>query len=92
MTNILRGLPELTWIEIKVFIREPLGAIGSIVIPVLLFVLLVMAACFVLAWLPDEALDFTGRYAHTPFSFEYRLVFLAFLGLGLVNAARLFWG
>src|SRR5487761_632293 len=43
---------------------------------VLGFVLLVMAVCFALAWLPDEALDFTGRYAHTPYIFEYRLVFL----------------
>ena len=36
---MLRGLWRLTWIEIKVFLREPLGAIGSVV-PVLLFVLL----------------------------------------------------
>lgn len=36
---MLRGLWRLTWIEIKVFLREPLGAIGT-VIPVLLFVLL----------------------------------------------------
>ena len=40
MTNILRGLRQLTWIEIKIFLREPLGAIGTIVIPVLVFVLL----------------------------------------------------
>ena len=38
MTNALRGLPELTWIEIKIFLREPLGAIGTIFVPVLLFV------------------------------------------------------
>ncbi len=38
MTNPLRGLPELTWMEIKIFIREPLGAIGTIFVPVLLFV------------------------------------------------------
>jgi len=37
---MLRGLWKLTWIEIKVFLREPLGAIGTIVIPVLLFVVL----------------------------------------------------
>jgi ABC-2 type transport system permease protein len=30
----------LTWIEIKVFMREPMGAFGSIVVPVLLFVVL----------------------------------------------------
>src|SRR5271166_483497 len=35
---MLRGLWKLTWIEIKIFLREPLGAIGSIVIPVVVFV------------------------------------------------------
>jgi ABC-2 type transport system permease protein len=35
---MLRGLWKLTWIEIKVFLREPLGAIGTIVIPVLVFI------------------------------------------------------
>lgn len=35
---MLRGLWTLTWIEIKVFLREPLGAFGMIVIPVLVFV------------------------------------------------------
>ena len=36
---MLRGLFRLTWIEIKVFMREPLGAIGSIVMPVILYIL-----------------------------------------------------
>ena len=40
MTSPLRGLRQLTWIEIKIFLREPLGAIGTIVVPVLVFVLL----------------------------------------------------
>ena len=35
---MLRGLAKLTWIEIKIFLREPLGAIGTIVVPVLVFV------------------------------------------------------
>lgn len=35
---MLRGLGKLTWIEIKIFMREPLGAIGTIVVPVLAFV------------------------------------------------------
>ena len=35
---MLRGLWRLTWIEIKVFMREPLGAVGSIVMPVLLYI------------------------------------------------------
>ncbi|HWZ50266.1 MAG TPA: ABC transporter permease [Granulicella sp.] len=37
---MLRGIWKLTWIEIKVFLREPLGAIGTIGVPVLLFVVL----------------------------------------------------
>ena len=36
----MRGLWELTWLEIKIFLREPLGAIGSIVFPVMAFVIL----------------------------------------------------
>lgn len=36
----MRGLFELTWLEVKIFLREPLGAIGSIVVPVLAFVAL----------------------------------------------------
>lgn len=34
---MLRGLWKLTWIEIKVFLREPLGAFGTIGVPVLIF-------------------------------------------------------
>ena len=34
---MLRGLMKLTWIEIKIFLREPLGAFGTIVFPVLIF-------------------------------------------------------
>jgi ABC-2 type transport system permease protein len=40
MTNVLRGLRQLTWVEIKIFLREPLGAIGTILVPVVVFVLL----------------------------------------------------
>jgi ABC-2 type transport system permease protein len=35
---MLRGLWKLTWIEVKIFLREPLGAFGTIVIPVLVFI------------------------------------------------------
>lgn len=35
---MLRGLWKLTWLEIKIFLREPMGAFGSIVFPVLVFV------------------------------------------------------
>src|SRR5947209_13449025 len=37
---MLRGLLKLTWLEIKIFMREPLGAIGTIAVPVLVFVVL----------------------------------------------------
>jgi ABC-2 type transport system permease protein len=37
---MLRGLWKLTWIEIKIFMREPLGAIGTILVPVLIFLVL----------------------------------------------------
>ena len=33
----MRGLLQLTWLEIKIFLREPLGAIGTLVVPVILF-------------------------------------------------------
>jgi len=36
----VRGLLKLTWLEIKIFVREPLGVIGAIVIPVAVFVVL----------------------------------------------------
>ena len=37
---MLRGLWQLTWLEIKIFIREPLGVFGTVVVPVLFFVAL----------------------------------------------------
>lgn len=37
---MLRGLWRLTWLEIKIFVREPLGVIGTVVIPVLVFAVL----------------------------------------------------
>ncbi|PWT79669.1 MAG: ABC transporter permease [Blastocatellia bacterium] len=35
---MLRGLWRLTWLEIKIFMREPLGVIGTVGVPVLIFV------------------------------------------------------
>jgi ABC-2 type transport system permease protein len=35
---MFRGLWKLTWLEIKIFLREPLGAFGSIFFPVVVFV------------------------------------------------------
>ena len=33
-----RGLFKLSWLEMKIFLREPLGALGTVLIPVLIFV------------------------------------------------------
>jgi ABC-2 type transport system permease protein len=35
----MRGLWNLTWLEIKVFVREPLGVVGTVVVPVGVFLL-----------------------------------------------------
>jgi ABC-2 type transport system permease protein len=37
---MLKGFWKLTWVETKVFTREPLGFVGSIAVPVLLFIFL----------------------------------------------------
>ncbi|MGE3490312.1 MAG: ABC transporter permease [Vicinamibacterales bacterium] len=36
---MMRGLLQLTWLEIKIFLREPLGAIGTLLMPVAIFLL-----------------------------------------------------
>jgi ABC-2 type transport system permease protein len=36
----MQGLIRLTWLEIKIFLREPLGAIGTLGMPVLIYVVL----------------------------------------------------
>jgi ABC-2 type transport system permease protein len=36
---MLRGLWELTWLETKIFVREPLGLIGTLALPVATFLL-----------------------------------------------------
>ncbi len=37
---MLRGLWTLAWIETKIFLREPLGLIGTVAVPVVIFVVL----------------------------------------------------
>lgn len=37
---MLRGLRQLTWLELKIFAREPMGVIGTVVLPVVFFVVL----------------------------------------------------
>ncbi|MBA2354893.1 MAG: ABC transporter permease [Acidobacteria bacterium] len=37
---MLRGLWKLTWLETKIFVREPLGVVGTVGVPIVLFLLL----------------------------------------------------
>lgn len=37
---MLRGFWKLTWLEIKIFVREPMGVLGTVVIPVIMFLVL----------------------------------------------------
>jgi ABC-2 type transport system permease protein len=37
---MLKGFWKLTWVETKVFVREPMGVIGSLLVPVILYVVL----------------------------------------------------
>jgi ABC-2 type transport system permease protein len=37
---MMRGLWRLTWLELKIFVREPLGVIGTVAVPVAVFVVL----------------------------------------------------
>ena len=37
--RMLNGLFKLSWIETKVFLREPLGVVGSLAMPVIIFVI-----------------------------------------------------
>jgi ABC-2 type transport system permease protein len=36
----MRGLVKLTWLEIKIFVREPLGLLGTVGMPVIVFVVM----------------------------------------------------
>ena len=37
---MFRGLWKLTWLEVKIFVREPLGLFGTVGVPVVSFVVL----------------------------------------------------
>ena len=67
---MLRGLWRLTWIETKVFMREPLGALGSIVMPVLIFILMGQLG---------RAIPAQGRFASSNFFRVNVPVFVAIL-------------
>src|SRR5437773_9953794 len=38
--QFLRGFWKLTWLETKIFTREPMGFVGALVVPLLMFIIL----------------------------------------------------
>jgi ABC-2 type transport system permease protein len=38
--GVLRGFWKLTWLETKIFMREPMGFVGALVVPLIVFVVL----------------------------------------------------
>jgi ABC-2 type transport system permease protein len=54
---MFHGLWKLTWLEIKIFLREPLGAFGSILFPVLVFV---VASRLLGGSVPPSSIAITG--------------------------------
>jgi ABC-2 type transport system permease protein len=40
MARLFRGFWKLSWVEIKIFVREPMGFIGSLVMPLVIFIVL----------------------------------------------------
>jgi ABC-2 type transport system permease protein len=57
---MLRGLWKLAWVEIKIFLREPLGAFGTIAIPVLVYLVVGRVAGRTLAPTSLAASSFIG--------------------------------
>src|SRR5271165_3083343 len=54
---MFRGLWKLTWLETKIFLREPMGAFGSIFLPVIVFV---VAGRLLGGRLPTSSIAVTG--------------------------------
>jgi ABC-2 type transport system permease protein len=74
---VLKGLLKLSWIETKVFLREPMGVIGSLVLPVLLFVFV------------GRAMRFTPRGAPIPVArlpFNITILTAILIALGAVQS------
>ena len=37
---MLNGLWKLTWVELKIFMREPMGAVSTLALPAVLFLVI----------------------------------------------------
>jgi ABC-2 type transport system permease protein len=73
----MKGLLKLSWIETKIFLREPMGVIGSLVLPVLLFVFV------------GRAMRFSARGTPVPVSrlpFNITILTAVLIALGAVQS------
>lgn len=73
----MKGLLKLSWIETKIFLREPMGVIGSLVLPVLLFVFV------------GRAMRFSARGTPIPVSrlpFNITILTAILIALGAVQS------
>jgi ABC-2 type transport system permease protein len=73
----MKGLLKLSWIETKIFLREPMGVIGSLVLPVLLFVFV------------GRAMRFSARGTPIPVSrlpFNITILTAVLIALGAVQS------
>jgi len=43
---MLKGLFKLSWIETKIFLREPMGVVGTLFMPVVFFLITLLFAIF----------------------------------------------
>src|SRR6478735_2965978 len=74
---MLKGLFKLSWIETKIFLREPMGVVGTLGMPVILFLLL------------GKALRASPRLSSRPFSqFPVNITIVAaiLIALGAVQS------
>jgi len=76
---VLRGLLKLTWLETKIFVREPMGVIGAIAIPVI--VLLVIGRSFGGASQPMTADERSAFNVDAPIFAAVLIIFSAVLSL-----------
>jgi ABC-2 type transport system permease protein len=83
---MLRGLWQLTWLEIKIFVREPLGVIGTVGIPVFTFIVLAKVVGPVVRTDPSEV----PRFVSTDLAIFASILIAASAVLSLVTIMAIY--
>ncbi len=71
---MLKGFWKLTWLEAKIFVREPMGVIGTLFVPVILFLVL------------GRSFGGVGAGAATRAPFNVAVLAALFIALGAVSS------